>query len=68
MFYLYEKIRVVARSGALDRTALDREVCDRSRVTTLEFHGASMKQWQLGRRVKHGLRGVHSTAASRVRA
>jgi hypothetical protein len=48
MFYLYEKIRVVARSGALDRTALDREVCDRSRETTLEFHGASMKQWQLG--------------------
>jgi hypothetical protein len=53
MFYLYEKIRVTARSSALDR-----EVCDRVRVTALEFHGVGMKRWRLGRHVKHGLRGV----------
>jgi hypothetical protein len=46
----------------LDRIALDREVCDRARVTVLEFHGTGMKRWRLGRRVKHGLRGVRSIA------
>jgi hypothetical protein len=58
MFYLYEKIRVAARSGALDCIG-----CARLRVTALEFHGAGMKRWRLGRRVKHGLRGVRSISA-----
>jgi hypothetical protein len=35
MFYLYEINRVAARSYALDCTALNREVCDRSRITAL---------------------------------
>jgi hypothetical protein len=62
MFYLYENIRVAARSGALDRTALNHEVCDRAHVTALEFHGAGMKRWRLGRRVKTGLGGLRLIA------
>jgi hypothetical protein len=63
MFYLYEKIRVAARSGALNR-----DVCDRARATALEFHDAGMKRWWLGQHVKHSLRGVRLITASCVRA
>jgi hypothetical protein len=50
MFYLYEKIRVAAKSDALDRIG-----CARSR-------GVRSSTRNCSRCVKHGLRGVRSIA------